>query len=74
MRQSFDAWLDKQTLLPINKFYVDGDDTVVYALHQDTEGYVHYQDIAPHAEPDKMINTEFYRHFKPERIMTDATE
>lgn len=67
MRQSFDAWLSKQTQLPINKFYADADGTVIYALYQDSEGYVHYNDIAPHAEQDKMPAAEFHRQYKPER-------
>ncbi|MFD1884021.1 hypothetical protein [Paenibacillus wenxiniae] len=74
MRQSFDAWVDKQNQLPINKFYTDSDGTVVYALYQDNEGYVHFNDIAPHTEPDKMPVTEFHHRFKPERSLTDATE
>ncbi len=74
MRQSFDAWLDKQTEFPINKFYTDADGTVVYALYQDNEGYVHFNDIAPHAEQDKMPVTEFHNKFKPEGSRSDAPE
>ncbi len=70
-KRSFESWLHQQTELPIYRFYADTDGTVVYALYQDREGDIHYNDIRPHAEPEKLSRQEFHRQFKlhPEGII-----
>lgn len=67
MKRSFEEWLDTCSEVPIHAFYINADDHMVYALYQDAAGYVVYNDISPHAEPERMIACMFYQQYQPFR-------